>query len=99
MKNQLFERLSQVKLYATEKMKTKEVLVTAVVPTTRWKWHIVESEPQKDGDWLLFAYCESGLGSECSEWGYVMLSDLIQVGAFFYERKNTQITLEGKVVI
>lgn len=96
--NDLIKRLSQVKLYATEKMRVKEVLVTAVVPNTNWKWHIVESQKQDNDDMLLFAYCESGLDPLFSEWGYVMLSDLFNVGAVFFERVDTKINLEGQII-
>lgn len=49
------------------------VLVKFFNPTGVGTWLITEAEKQKDGDWLLFGYCE--LGHEW-EWGYVTLSEL-----------------------
>lgn len=98
MKEKLIKRLKEVPLYATDGMQIREVLVTVFVPFTAWKWHIVESQ-QQDDDLLLFAYCESGLGLECSEWGYVMLSDLFAIpNVVFVIRRNIQIKSNGELL-
>ena len=65
------------KLYATDGLKKREVQVIFKHVYTRWTWLIVEGEIQPDGDWLLYGYVYSGLGEDCDEWGYVMLSELM----------------------
>lgn len=37
-------------------------------------WLITEAEKQDNGDYLLYGYCDLGMGFP--EWGYVMLSEL-----------------------
>lgn len=75
----LTERLLSVPLYKTDGKKQKEVLVTFKHCLSRWTWHIVESERQEDGDILMFGYVESGLGDDCSEWGYTLLSQIAEI--------------------
>ena len=48
------------------------VLVKYFNPIGSGTWLITEAELQKDGDWLLFCYCNI----LCWEWGYLLLSDL-----------------------
>ena len=75
----LIDRLLSTPLYKTDGQKTKTVLVTFRHCLSPWTWHIVESEQQEDGDILMFGYVESGLGPECSEWGYTLLSQIAEI--------------------
>lgn len=75
----LVDRLLSTPLYKTDGKKTKTVLVTFKHCLSRWTWHIVEGSRRKDGDVLLFGYVESGLGADCDEWGYVLLSELAEI--------------------
>lgn len=74
----LIDRLLSTPLYATDGKKTKTVLVTFRHCLSPWTWHIVEGSRQDD-DVLLFGYVESGLGPDCNEWGYVLLSELSEI--------------------
>ena len=58
-----------------------EILVKYFNPYGAGTWLITEAEPQSDGDWLLFGYCNIC----CWEWGYVMLSEI----------ENTKVNLFG----
>lgn len=88
---------SMPKLYSTENQKVKSVKITFCVPGTRWLWHIVEAQ-QEENDFLLFGYCRSGLGDDCSEWGYIMLSQLLEVRALPVIQKNLRIDMDGRAL-
>ena len=92
------ERLSQVPLYTTDGMPIREVLVTFYHLFSRWTWYVVEAEKQ-DNDWLMFTYCKSGLGEDCDEWGYVLLSQLEEVpNILCFVNRNTQINNKGELL-
>lgn len=67
-------------LYATEgvPMPDKPVIFKLFVPWKRGTWYVIEGQ-QEDGDWILFTYCESPLGEDCDELGYVSLNELAEV--------------------
>ena len=52
-----------------------EVLVKYFNPCGAGTWLITEAEEQKDGDWLLFGY----IHIHEWEWGYVLLSELLNL--------------------
>ena len=89
---------SMPKLYSTENQKVKDVKITFVIPGTRWLWHIVEARQEGENDFLLFGYCHSGLGDDCSEWGYVMFSQLVEVCALPVVQKNLKIDMNGRAL-
>lgn len=94
----LVDRLLSVPLYKTDGQKTKTVLVTFKHCLSRWAWHIVESERQEDGDILMFGYVESGLGDECSEWGYTLLSQIDEIPLIVpIIQDGVVISLDGKL--
>lgn len=88
------------KLYSTDGQKQREVQVVFKHISSRWTWLIVEGEQQEDGDWLLYGYVYSGLGEDCDEWGYVMLSELMSVPEIlqFTYKKNPIIDSNGEIV-
>jgi len=65
------------KLYATEKIKTKDkkFVCRFFDPIGNWSWLVAEGEKQEDGDWLFFGLVD---GFE-KEWGYFSLSELESV--------------------
>lgn len=88
------------KLYATDGKKEREVQVVFKHVNSRWTWLIVEGELQSDGDWLLYGYVYSGLGEDCDEWGYVLLSELMscpEILQFTY-KNNPIIDAQGQVI-
>lgn len=107
---ELEERLSQVALYQTDGLPIREVLVVYWHPFSRWMWYVVEAEKipassedvaekQPDDDWLLFTWCQSGLGPDCDEWGYVLLSQLRDIPLITeFIPTNWQITKNGTVL-
>ena len=108
MRNLLQVLESMPKLYSTDGQKVKDVKLTFMVLGTEWTWHVVEAEKisassedeakkQPDDDWLFFCYCHSGLGDECSEWGYVTLSQLDEVHAFAIPNHGLKIDLNGRL--
>mgnify|MGYP003627928278 CR=1 FL=1 len=66
-------------LYSTEDTpcEDKQVVVKFFNPMGAGTWYIVEGSQQDGGDWLLFGYCDLGLGTP--EWGYVSLRELQSV--------------------
>ena len=52
-----------------------EVLVKYFNPCGSGTWLITEAEKQEDGDWLLFGY----IHIHEWEWGYVLLSELLNL--------------------
>ena len=60
-----------------EKGFNAKVLVEYFNPYGRGTWLITGGEKQEDGDWLLYGF----INLDCSEWGYVYLSDLEAVQA------------------
>ena len=97
MRNLLQVLESMPKLYSTDGQKVKDVKLTFMVLGTEWTWYVVEAEKQSDDDWLFFCYCHSGLGDECSEWGYVTLSQLAEVHAFAIPNHGLKIDLDGRL--
>lgn len=96
---QIAERLSEVPLYKTDGMKIREVIAVFFHLFSSWAWYVVEAEQQPDGDWLMFCYCRSGLGPDCNEWGYVLLSQLEEVSNIRgFAPKNYQIKQDGKLL-
>lgn len=92
------ERLNEVPLYATDGMKQREVLATFFHPFSRWCWYVVEAQKQEE-DWLMFTWCRSGLGTDCDEWGYVMLSQLDEIPEILgFANRNTMIDNKGHVM-
>lgn len=84
------------KLYATERQNVKRVHLTVYKAYTRWQWYVVEGQKCGD-DWELFGYVQSGLGEDCNEWGYFMLSDMNIIEDMFYQEwNNMYINLDGK---
>ena len=53
----------------------EEVVAKFFNPLGKAYWFILEAEKMED-DYLMFGYCELGLGPDCSEWGYVSLKEL-----------------------
>lgn len=41
-------------------------------------WFITEAE-KEDGEWIMFGYADLGLGPDCSEFGYISLSELEEI--------------------
>lgn len=101
MENELFkqiliDRLLSTPLYATDGKKQKEVLVTFKHCLSPWTWHIVEASKQEDGSILMFGYVESGLGSDCNEWGYTLLSQIAEIPLIVpIIQHNTTIEMNG----
>lgn len=58
------------------KLGDAEVVVKYFNPTGSGTWIITEGEKQKDGDYLMFGYCDLFTDSDCAEFGYVLLSEL-----------------------
>lgn len=49
-----------------------KIIVKYFSPYSRGTWMVTGGEKMENGDWLLFGYVDL----VCSEWGYVMLSEL-----------------------
>lgn len=98
------EKLAKFPLYSQDGKDEKEIVVKFFTPWSGWTWYITEGSKEED-DWLLFGYVESGLGEDCSEWGYVSLNDLksirgpmgLKIERDLYFGKH-KITISGKVI-
>jgi hypothetical protein len=66
-------------LYSSEDIpcEDKEVIVKFFNPLGSQTWEIVEGSEQLDGDWILFGFCDLGMGMP--EWGYVTLRQLEEI--------------------
>jgi hypothetical protein len=60
------------KLYSTDGIWPRPIIVKFFTPWTYWTWYIVEGELQEDGDWRFFGYVDGHV----KEWGYVSLREL-----------------------
>ncbi len=61
-------------LYSQEGLGVKsKVLVKYFNPCGVQTWLVTEAQKTEDGDWELFAYCQTAYGWE---WGYLLLSQL-----------------------
>lgn len=86
------------KLYSTDGMKTRPVKMVIYHMFSRWTWYVVEGEQQEDGDWLLFCWCRSGLGEDCDEWGYTLISQFYELDFIrAYAPTNMIIDNEGDI--
>jgi len=65
-------------LYGTEAIKTQDKIVHLKFFLGAWTWYPVEYSPEER---VFFGYTISGLGEDCSEWGYFSLDELLQVKA------------------
>jgi hypothetical protein len=65
-------------LYGTEQIETQDKIVHLKFFLGSWTWYAVEYSPEER---LFFGFIESGLGPDCSEWGYFSFDDLLQVKA------------------
>lgn len=65
-------------LYSTENLKSSEVIVRCEILLigTAWAWYITEIDPKEN---LAFGWIKSGLGSDCSELGYINLQEIIDL--------------------
>lgn len=97
MDRTLIDRLLSKPLYSTDGKKTKEVLVTFKHCLSDWTWHIVEAS-REDNDIIMFGYVVSGLGPDCSEWGYVSLNELAEIPFIVpFIQNDTKIDMSGHV--
>ena len=66
-------------LYSSEDIpcEDKQVVVKFFNPLGSQTWEIVEGSEQEDGDWILFGFCDLGMGMP--EWGYVTLHQLEEI--------------------
>ena len=66
-------------LYSSEDIpcEDKQVIVKFFNPLGSQTWEIVEGSEQEDGDWILFGFCDLGMGMP--EWGYVTLRQLEEI--------------------
>lgn len=81
MTKEIEEKFEKAKLYSKEGQGfDAEVVVKYFNPYGRGTWIITEGEKQGNGDWMLFGFCHIFEW----EWGYVMLSELEDIG--FLER-------------
>lgn len=71
-----------------------EIIVHFFNPVGAGDWHIVTGTPLDENgepdyendtpaDWHLFGFCDLGLGPHCSELGYVLLSQLLEIKGQF----------------
>jgi hypothetical protein len=65
-------------LYSSENLKASEVKVHCEILLigTAWAWYITEIDPKEN---LAFGWIKSGLGSDCSELGYINLQEIIDL--------------------
>ena len=82
-------------LYATDGSDEKKVIVKFFTPWTSWTWYIVEGDKHNNGDYEFFGYVDNG--TECSEWGYVMLSDLMSIKGPSGLKIERDRNFEGKI--
>ena len=78
-----------------EDAETDEIIVHFFNPAGAGDWYIVSGTPlgtingepdyetDNPADWHLFGYCDLGLGPQCSELGYVLLSQLKEIKGLF----------------
>lgn len=57
------------------------VVVKYFNPIGAGTWLITEGEKQEDGNWILYGYCDLGMGFP--EWGYVSLDEMKSVNLPF----------------
>jgi hypothetical protein len=65
-------------LYGTEQIETQDKIVQLKFFLGAWTWYAVEYSPEER---IFFGFTESGLGPDCSEWGYFSFDELLQVKA------------------
>lgn len=81
---QLMTRAIERKLEATKPNSTDSTEATPVIvkyfdPCGRYTFYVTEGERWENGDWWLYGWCVSPLGSDCDEFSSVMLSELQSV--------------------
>tara|TARA_Y100000310_G_scaffold342969_1_gene448523 strand:+ start:1604 stop:1972 length:369 start_codon:yes stop_codon:yes gene_type:complete len=79
MTKALKKQFEKVPIHSTDGEDTKNVIAKYFTPDAGWTWYAVES----DGDDLFYGYVESGIGSDCNEWGYFRLSELKTIRGSF----------------
>ena len=63
----------------------RKILVKFFYPYGRGTWYVTEAERQDTElteEWLFYGYCESPLGPDCDEWGYVLFTELTSIVKF-----------------
>lgn len=78
MTKKLSEKFKKHPLYSTDGKGNpfdRKCLVKYFNPCGAGTWYIIEASPEND-DYIMFGYCDLGMGPECSEWGYVSLKEL-----------------------
>lgn len=66
-------------LYSHDGQKPEDVkiIVKFFNPCGAATWYITEATKQEDGDWLMFGWCDLGMG--CPELGYVSFNELASI--------------------
>jgi len=81
------------------------IVVKYFNPMGAGTWHIASGTPMDDHgdpttpdkalDWCLYGLCDLGFGADCTELGYVMLSELENVGKYQILPIERDIHFEG----
>lgn len=93
---ELIKRIQQElpPLYSQDGKKVKTSPVTIYHMFSRWRWFLVEG----DSDDVAFCYCESGLGEDFDEWGYISLSEVLNIPAIRVLKISRRISQNGALV-
>jgi hypothetical protein len=71
-------------IYETDEVELgdKVAICKFFCPWGRFTFYVCEADQEEDNDWTFWGYCVSPLGSDCDEFGYVTMSELLSIKHF-----------------